>query len=319
MKCNTKLFYIVLFTLVLSGCGGSSSTPLDTDNDTIIDSQDNCPSVFNTNQLDTDNDSKGNVCDSDDDNDGFNDNDDPAPLDPSIPGDFSTPEAIMQHSLIRKAFEEVENKGFDIPTKQALTPPNLTGYYLLDDSHGTFLATSNNTDVGKSLIGSEIKFLSEPNNHISSTNVFFDNTQPLGYTLEKGSLIRGENNQFTIYSRGKSTCTENGADYKMYFVKVSTAELDTNSGNILNTKNLSVTVATEGNLTTTCANRWAGEGELKGGWTLYTSDLKKRIRDINDFNHMCVDDNNAYIPTEIWTNNSGKSCTCTKEYKVSCQ
>ncbi len=43
----------------------------DTDDDGIIDVSDNCLLISNSNQLNTDGDSQGNVCDSDDDNDGI--------------------------------------------------------------------------------------------------------------------------------------------------------------------------------------------------------------------------------------------------------
>ena len=47
--------------------------PADSDNDTIIDTLDNCPNTPNTDQLNNDNDSQGDVCDDDDDNDGLSD------------------------------------------------------------------------------------------------------------------------------------------------------------------------------------------------------------------------------------------------------
>ncbi|MFN8392876.1 MAG: thrombospondin type 3 repeat-containing protein [Bdellovibrionota bacterium] len=53
----------------------------DSDGDGIPDSSDNCPSVSNANQLNTDGDSQGDVCDNDDDNDGIADGSDCAPLD----------------------------------------------------------------------------------------------------------------------------------------------------------------------------------------------------------------------------------------------
>lgn len=52
----------------------------DDDNDGVLDVDDNCPLLANANQLDTDGDGIGNVCDADDDNDGIMDVDDNCPL-----------------------------------------------------------------------------------------------------------------------------------------------------------------------------------------------------------------------------------------------
>ncbi|MDC0464685.1 thrombospondin type 3 repeat-containing protein [Pseudomonadales bacterium] len=46
---------------------------LDSDGDSIGDNVDNCPSLSNSDQLNTDGDGAGNICDSDDDNDGYSD------------------------------------------------------------------------------------------------------------------------------------------------------------------------------------------------------------------------------------------------------
>ena len=43
------------------------------DGDGVPDDADNCPSVANSDQLDTDSDGAGDVCDSDDDGDGYPD------------------------------------------------------------------------------------------------------------------------------------------------------------------------------------------------------------------------------------------------------
>ena len=55
----------------------------DSDADGIGDNRDNCVSLSNPDQLDTDNDSMGDICDYDDDGDGFIDNQDSFPLDPT--------------------------------------------------------------------------------------------------------------------------------------------------------------------------------------------------------------------------------------------
>jgi hypothetical protein len=46
---------------------------LDSDSDGVGNNADNCPSLSNTNQLNADGDAEGDACDSDDDNDGFSD------------------------------------------------------------------------------------------------------------------------------------------------------------------------------------------------------------------------------------------------------
>jgi hypothetical protein len=53
----------------------------DEDNDGIADELDNCPSVPNSDQINSDDDEQGDVCDTDDDNDEIDDSDDNCPLD----------------------------------------------------------------------------------------------------------------------------------------------------------------------------------------------------------------------------------------------
>jgi hypothetical protein len=52
---------------------GTNSLLVDTDSDGENDNTDNCPVIANADQVNTDNDSEGNVCDDDDDNDGLTD------------------------------------------------------------------------------------------------------------------------------------------------------------------------------------------------------------------------------------------------------
>ncbi|MEQ1567882.1 MAG: thrombospondin type 3 repeat-containing protein [Myxococcota bacterium] len=61
---------------------GFAAPPVDLDGDGIDDPVDNCPSVPNADQVDTDGDAAGDACDDDDDGDGFPDAEDAFPLDP---------------------------------------------------------------------------------------------------------------------------------------------------------------------------------------------------------------------------------------------
>ncbi|WP_191858620.1 choice-of-anchor B family protein [Hanstruepera ponticola] len=73
----TTILSFVLFSLtVFQSCDDEPVDPIiivDSDNDGIPDSQDNCPSISNPNQADTDNDGIGDSCDTTNDNDGDND------------------------------------------------------------------------------------------------------------------------------------------------------------------------------------------------------------------------------------------------------
>jgi hypothetical protein len=91
MSFFKKAVFVLIFG-ILTACGSKNSTSdqtviddtsipiVDIDADSISDAMDNCPNTFNSDQLDTDDDGLGNVCDQDDDGDGINDSDDNCPL-----------------------------------------------------------------------------------------------------------------------------------------------------------------------------------------------------------------------------------------------
>ena len=69
----------IIDEVIAVGEGGGSG-PIDSDEDGVVDGEDNCPLVANAIQLDTDEDGVGDACDDDDDNDGFADEEDVCPL-----------------------------------------------------------------------------------------------------------------------------------------------------------------------------------------------------------------------------------------------
>lgn len=68
----------------------------DADRDGVVDGADNCVDAANADQLDTDGDGKGNACDTDDDNDGVLDVNDPAPLDATKTGIVVAPPVVVK-------------------------------------------------------------------------------------------------------------------------------------------------------------------------------------------------------------------------------
>jgi len=79
IKTVKKIVFYALFLLVFS-CSPDEQINDDRDSDAVVNASDNCPETANKDQLDTDNDGKGDLCDDDDDNDGILDINDNCPL-----------------------------------------------------------------------------------------------------------------------------------------------------------------------------------------------------------------------------------------------
>ncbi len=104
---------------MLSACGGGSEDNFqdeneDTDNDTIINTQDNCPTVVNTDQLDSDNDGNGDVCDL------SNDLDEDGDIHPNqtdnCPAISNPNQSDIDQDSIGDACEAIDNRDDDLDT-----------------------------------------------------------------------------------------------------------------------------------------------------------------------------------------------------------
>lgn len=84
-KFTLQFCLLLTFSLLIINCSNDddNSGSTDSDGDTIINTEDNCPDISNTDQLDTDGDSIGDICDDDDDGDGILDAVDNCPLTPN--------------------------------------------------------------------------------------------------------------------------------------------------------------------------------------------------------------------------------------------
>ena len=311
-SCQAYRPYIISVLLLSIGCSGDNDSP------PISDFADNCAGFDNPSQLDTDGDGMGDACDADDDGDGFSDENDPAPLNNSIPGDFSTPETILDDVRVQDALNAAESAGAIVSTEMSDTPPDISGYYVRNESNGVFIATGTGTDIGRRLTGEEARFEQSADNLINSASVDTANLQPVAFSIEEGSIVRGEGNRFTIYSRARSTCTEAGSDYDIFTININSAEIDDETDDIVGMRGLTVTVDVAGDLTNACAARFVGQSELPGEWGVFDAPRHTRA-EVTSLRSMCVDGDAAYVPTETWVGSDGLSCSCTLDYQISCR
>ena len=277
------------------------------------------PTVNNTDQLDTDADGLGDACDNDDDEDGFRDGDDPAPTERLSPGDFSTPEKILNDAKVRAALEALEADGFEGPAQHTEKyPPTIDGLYQRASDTGSVVASGNGIDLGQPLAGREGQYVARSDSSLDIKGVSFDASKAISYDLSYGALIRGEENSYTTYTRSKSVCTEGGADATRWSVSISSGTVDPATGDLFNVKTLGVTVAVAGAMTQTCTERAAGDSALLGGWAFSELPLMRKV-DIGELSFLCVDESEAYVPTETWQRSDGAGCSCTEAYAVACE
>ena len=148
---------------------------------------------------------------------------------------------------------------------------------------------------------------------LDSVSVAFVDGMPNSYGIQRGQLVRGTGNEFTLYKMARSVCTESSSNYTIFSLGMASGTIEAGTGNMLDTLTLTVTIGTSGTLTTACATRLNGLTENEGEWTASETPLIERI-DLSALEYMCEDGGNGYAPTETWSRTDGTACTCTTAY-----
>lgn len=304
--------------LLLAGACSAPADPADAGasqdggpTDPMLDggAPDNCPYLPDSDQLDADGDGYGDVCDDDDDGDGFPDGDDPAPLDRSNPGDFSTPEAIIAHPDVAAALAAAREMGAAVPTYLERTPADVGGYYRVDAGVGSVVAATDGAGVGNAAAGSEQR-LSVQDGYVANAYVGFDaDDVTTSFGTGQGALLRGATDGVSIYSRRVRTCASEGQTHRTIGIGILSATLDPDSGSLLDVRELTLAIATEGSLSASCRAAVVDVPQQADAFRVTATDRIERVAPA-DLQHMCLDDGRGYVRDETWTGTDGRTCIC---------
>lgn len=304
----------------VTDAGHDSAVAVDagTDANVIDASMDLDGAVSCTGSPDNDDDGISDACDDDIDGDGFVNSNDPDANNAGVPGDFSTVAAILADPRVTEALAELNGADpFFLPSTQT-TPPNVSGYYRKADNAGSFTRTSNNTEIGRPVIGLEHADVVRPGNLLDSKVAGFTSNTVVTNTVSTGQFLRGSGTQFTVYSHDTTLCTINGASHRTFAIRITRGVVDTQTGDITFVASFSVTVATTGTLTTECAALRVGETENVDGWAYWTAPLDESITE-QELLYLCVDNSVAYLPNETWVRSNGSHCICSAGPTITCE
>jgi len=284
MKLNTKTRnYLLLLTLTLlmTACGGGGGG-----------------SASNQCRIDI----------PDSDGDGFNDSIDIAPNDASLPGDFSTVEKILANTKVQKALQIAKEHGVAMRTETGTNPPNLTGVYKKENRVGSIVVTERGRIDGRYRYAFERKICTQGGWYKDAIVDFGNGTSDKKYGSVYNAKIRGEGKYFTVYIPRFFSCTKKDfADgFSIYSGRVN------GDGDLVEYHFINVIIAYN-NGNRNCSNDGAGK------WRVDNMDTAKKVTNLDELTHMCVDGNKAYTARETWKNSEGKSCSCSSTHEVSCQ
>ena len=122
----------------------------DSDDDGVLDDDDNCPSVMNASQTDTDLDGQGDQCDSDDDDDGVPDATDAYPLDPNRSQETGVGAATAHDVWMFPAAMDLTRQGFVRVINHAATA-GMVEIEAIDDDGVTYGPVSLTIDAAETV------------------------------------------------------------------------------------------------------------------------------------------------------------------------
>jgi hypothetical protein len=279
------------------------------------------PTCDAADKTDTDHDGVPDACDDDDDNDGFIDTEDPKPKDATEPGAFYTPEQILANEHVKAALAAALAAGHEVKTYTDHGAPPITGYYVKPEGEGKMAATGNGDNVGDGIVGLELRYTVSADDELASADIGYLNGALFGTGgLAAGALLRGKDNEFTIYDRHVVRCLEPGSDSAVYAIGITYAHLSTDDnfkGYWLLIRDLSISIATTGTLTDACAAEYAGDLETVGGWS--ESEVPRYIPTaVTDLQYMCVQGDAGYVPGESFVQKDGTRCLCDDTSSLVC-
>jgi hypothetical protein len=133
--------------------------------------------------------------------------------------------------------------------------------------------------------------------------------------FETSESYRGAGDRYTFYYRAAQTCSAGGIEYVLDRAGIASGRVEPATGDLVDLQFMNVTLEVSQPLRGGCSI--GGNGEQKGGWSMYQVDRMKRVSP-QSLAQMCLDGSEAYIPTESWTDRSGSTCMCLPDLTAEC-